>query len=311
MVYTFWVVYQYLCISREIKRLESISKSPVFVLFSETLNGLPIIRAFRQEERFYQLCCERVDAMNRCHLYLWICNRWLNFRMQCLGAVVAGLVGLGVVYYTSASTVTSSSSEGHHIAVSASAAGLALLYSMGFCDNLTFLARAHADTQMDLNSIERIREYTEIAAEQYQLTEAEEKEAFQTHSPQEEEGISSLCACLGPLTKALALMRNDASSLRHSSRNESRHDNSDRENGHGSELEMRVLEVLSPLQSDEVSRDWPSAGEVIFDRVTLQYPSTSKPILQQLSFHLSPGKKIGICGRSGAGKSSLIVALFR
>ncbi len=170
LVYTSWVTYQYLCISRELKRMESISKSPVFILFSETLNGLPIIRAFQQEKRFYSLCCDRVDDMNRCHLYLWICNRWLNFRMQMLGALVAGVVGIGVVYYTEGAGRGGSS-------ISASAAGLALLYSMGFCDNLTFLARLHAETQMDLNCIERIREYSDVPNEKYNMTE-EELEAF-------------------------------------------------------------------------------------------------------------------------------------
>ena len=85
VIFTAWVAYQYLRVSRELKRLESVKKSPVFVLFSETLLGLPVVRAFRKEEFFFKLCCEKVDEMNRCHLYLWICNRWLNFRMQILG----------------------------------------------------------------------------------------------------------------------------------------------------------------------------------------------------------------------------------
>jgi hypothetical protein len=80
------------------------------------VQGLPIVRAFRAEGRFFRTCCERIDDMNRyvalpctmaittaiylsaiafrCHLYLWISNRWLSFRMQVLGAMVAGLVGL-------------------------------------------------------------------------------------------------------------------------------------------------------------------------------------------------------------------------
>jgi hypothetical protein len=35
-----------------------------------------------------------IASAHRCHLYLWISNRWLSFRMQVLGAMVAGLVGL-------------------------------------------------------------------------------------------------------------------------------------------------------------------------------------------------------------------------
>ena len=42
-------------------------------------------------------CFEKVDKMNKCHLYLWLCNRWLNYRMQLLSAVTSGLVGLAVL----------------------------------------------------------------------------------------------------------------------------------------------------------------------------------------------------------------------
>lgn len=80
--------------------------------------------------------------MNQCHLYLWISNRWLNFRMQILGATVAGTVGAGVVYYAGYS---SSGGGGHGMA--APAAGLVLLYSLNFCDNLTWLARTHAEVR--------------------------------------------------------------------------------------------------------------------------------------------------------------------
>ena len=52
------------------------------------------MRAFRAEGRFFRMCCDRIDDMNRCHLYLWLANRWLSFRMQMLGALVAGAVGL-------------------------------------------------------------------------------------------------------------------------------------------------------------------------------------------------------------------------
>jgi len=82
MFFTIWISYQYLHISRELKRLESLMKSPVFILFSETLQGLAVVRSFHAEQRFFQLCCERCDNMNKCHLYMWLCNRWLNFRMQ-------------------------------------------------------------------------------------------------------------------------------------------------------------------------------------------------------------------------------------
>ncbi len=122
---------RFLHVSRELKRLESLKKSPVFVLFSESLQGLSTIRAFRQENRFFQLCCARLDELNRCHLYLWLCSRWLNFRMQLLGALVTGCVGLTVVLQAES--------------IGSTVAGIVLIYSLSFCDNILWLARAHAE----------------------------------------------------------------------------------------------------------------------------------------------------------------------
>ncbi len=66
LLFDWFVVNKYIKSSRELNRLESVNKSPVFVLFSETLSGMAVVRAFRHEERFFALCCQYVDMMNRC-----------------------------------------------------------------------------------------------------------------------------------------------------------------------------------------------------------------------------------------------------
>lgn len=60
-----WSAFLYVQASREMKRLESVYKSPVFVLFSETLSGLSTIRSFGHENRFFDICKKHTDAMNR------------------------------------------------------------------------------------------------------------------------------------------------------------------------------------------------------------------------------------------------------
>lgn len=57
-------------------------------------------------------------------------------------------------------------------------------------------------------------------------------------------------------------------------------------------------------------KSWPTQGSVKFDRVTLTYRS-GEIVLRNLSFAVQPGQKIGIVGRTGAGKSSIISSLFR
>jgi ABC-type multidrug transport system fused ATPase/permease subunit len=82
----------------------------------------------------------------------------------------------------------------------------------------------------------------------------------------------------------------------------------------------RVLEYLqlpseeeesSSLMLTEPPRDWPTTGAIEFEGVSMRYHGTSDDVIKDISVKFSPGEKIGIVGRTGAGKSSLIVALFR
>jgi len=57
--------------------------------------------------------------------------------------------------------------------------------------------------------------------------------------------------------------------------------------------------------------EWPHEGRVVFESVGLRYRDGLAPAVRDLSFELKPGERVGICGRTGAGKSSVLVALFR
>lgn len=58
-------------------------------------------------------------------------------------------------------------------------------------------------------------------------------------------------------------------------------------------------------------RGWPAAGEVNFEGVSLRYRPELPAVLRDLSFTVQAGEKVGIVGRTGAGKSSLVVVLMR
>lgn len=62
---------------------------------------------------------------------------------------------------------------------------------------------------------------------------------------------------------------------------------------------------------NEVSLVWPSDGKIEFRNVFYKYFSEAEPVLRDLSFVIKPKEKIGIVGRTGAGKSSLIGTIFR
>jgi ATP-binding cassette subfamily C (CFTR/MRP) protein 4 len=79
-------------------------------------------------------------------------------------------------------------------------------------------------------------------------------------------------------------------------------------------LEFSELESEPPLETtpeNKPSKGWPPKGEVTFEKLTLRYSPSTPAVLKEISFTILPGEKVGIVGRTGAGKSSLISALFR
>lgn len=70
------------------------------------------------------------------------------------------------------------------------------------------------------------------------------------------------------------------------------------------------IEPERPDKPDQI-KNWPRKGKVEFKDVCLRYDETDDPILKNISFLVEPGEKVGIVGRTGAGKSSVISALFQ
>ncbi|KAG7373767.1 multidrug ABC transporter permease/ATPase [Nitzschia inconspicua] len=66
-----------------------------------------------------------------------------------------------------------------------------------------------------------------------------------------------------------------------------------------------------PEYEEEVPHDWPSAGSISFDKVVMPYLPGKPPVLKGITFAIKNKEKVGVVGRTGAGKSSLIVALYR
>ena len=109
-------------VSREVKRFESITKSPIFALFSETLNGLPVIRAYGLSGVFAAANEERISDNVSAWYTLRSCDRWLSIRLETLGNVVvlaAALLAVGT-------TISVSRQEGS----SSGLAGFSLSYAM-------------------------------------------------------------------------------------------------------------------------------------------------------------------------------------
>lgn len=71
------------------------------------------------------------------------------------------------------------------------------------------------------------------------------------------------------------------------------------------------LEEEAPLHTVDIRESWPEKGEIIFDNVEMRYRDNLPLVLKGLSIHVRGGERIGIVGRTGAGKSSIMSTLFR
>ena len=210
----------YIRSSRDLKRIESVQRSPLFQHFGETLSGVVTIRAYGDEARFMRDSHLRVNTHNRPYIYLWATNRWLALRMDVFGALVSFFAGVFVVINAGR--------------IDAGLAGLALTYAINFTQNVLWLVRLYAANEQNMNSVERIQEYIDV--------------------PQE--------------------------------------------------AAARVPDTAPPA-------NWPSHGAIQFISYSTRYRSDLDMVLKKLSFKIEAGEKVGVVGRTGAGKSSMALALFR
>ena len=139
----------YLASSRDLKRIESVQRSPLYTLVGETLAGTVSIRAYSDSERVIQQCLGLVDKANRAFLFLWYENRWLSIRVDCAGAAVTLCSALFLLYSHA----------------DAALAGFTLSYAVTLVDVVLWLVRLYSVVEINLNSVERVGEYLEIPPE--------------------------------------------------------------------------------------------------------------------------------------------------
>jgi ATP-binding cassette subfamily C (CFTR/MRP) protein 2 len=78
----------YIKTSRELTRVDAVTKAPVIHHFSETIAGLMTIRCFRQETHFAEVNMERVDTNLSMDFHNNGANEWVGFRFEVIGMVI-------------------------------------------------------------------------------------------------------------------------------------------------------------------------------------------------------------------------------
>nr|XP_014086911.1 multidrug resistance-associated protein 1 isoform X4 [Bactrocera oleae] len=209
----------YVASSRQLMRLESVSRSPIYTHFSETITGVTTIRAYTVQDRFIDESDNRVDKNQVCKYPSLIANRWLAVRLE--------MVGNLIILFASLFAVLGGQSNPGLV-------GLSVSYALQVTQTLNWLVRMTSDIETNIVAVERIKEYGETKQE----------------APWE-------------------------------------------------------------LENSKVPRDWPMEGQVVFENFKVRYREGLDLVLRGITFTIRGGEKVGIVGRTGAGKSSLTLSLFR
>ncbi|KAF9213805.1 hypothetical protein BGZ59_004794 [Podila verticillata] len=141
----------YIPISRDLKRLNSISRSPILNHFNETLAGLTTIRAYGFQERFASRNIVNLDCNNRTYFLFWSANRWLHCRIYIVGVLVVFTTGMHILQ--------------NKDTVEPGWAAMSLMYSLMFTTAVVRLISVYASNEMSMNAVERIEEYVTLEQE--------------------------------------------------------------------------------------------------------------------------------------------------
>ncbi|KAM9296382.1 ATP-binding cassette sub-family C member 3 [Gastrophryne carolinensis] len=216
----FFVQRFYVATSRQLKRLESVSRSPIYSHFSETITGASIIRAYGRQSSFVQLSDNKMDENQKSYYPGIVSNRWLGIRVE--------FVGNCVVLFAALFAVIS------RVNLTAGLVGLSVSYALQVTMSLNWMVRMTSDLETNIVAVERVKEYSE--------TETEAPWSIEDKKPPE---------------------------------------------------------------------DWPSKGQVELSNYSVRYRPGLDLVLKNLSLNVKGGEKVGIVGRTGAGKSSMTLCLFR
>ncbi|KAM6957261.1 multidrug resistance-associated protein 1 [Aplochiton taeniatus] len=216
----FFVQRFYVASSRQLKRLESISRSPVYTHFNETLLGTSVIRAFGEQERFIRESDSRVDHNQKAYYPSIVANRWLAVRLEFVGNCIVSFAALFAVMARES--------------LSPGIMGLSISYALQLTASLTWLVRMSSDLETNIVAVEKVQEYRDT-----------EKEAEWTH------------------------------------------------------------------EQSNLPQGWPTAGHIDIRDFGLRYREDQELAIRNITVSITGGEKVGIVGRTGAGKSSLTLGLFR
>uniref|UniRef100_A0AAQ5XS94 ATP-binding cassette, sub-family C (CFTR/MRP), member 3 n=1 Tax=Amphiprion ocellaris TaxID=80972 RepID=A0AAQ5XS94_AMPOC len=210
----------YVATSRQLKRLESVSRSPIYSHFSETITGSSVIRAYGRHNAFVLMSDMKVDENQKSYFPGIVSNRWLGVRIE--------FIGNCIVLFAALFAVTGKEN------LNPGLVGLSVSYALQVTMSLNWMVRMTSDLENNIVAVERVKEYSET----------------KTEAPWE-------------------------------------------------------------VEDKKPSSEWPMQGNVEFNDYSVRYREGLDLVLKNITLKVKGGEKIGIVGRTGAGKSSMTLCLFR
>lgn len=213
---------------REVKRLDSVARSPIYALLGETLDGVSSIRAFNAQEYLMRRIVGMLDAQQNAYFLTFTGQCWLAVRLELVGTVIITFSCLCAVI--------------RHIEIGgskafASLAGLAISFALSVTQSLNWSVRMASDLEANMVAVERLEQYCQIPSEAARKTDFDD--------------------------------------------------------------------------SPSMDVNWPTNGKIEFRNAELRYRKGLPLVLKGLNLVIPGRSKVGVVGRTGAGKSTLMVALMR
>jgi ABC-type multidrug transport system fused ATPase/permease subunit len=139
--------------AREVKRYDSVTRSPRYAHFKETLHGLSVIRGFNKGPWFMESFYSKLETNHRAFHSHYMLNRWFSTRIPVLGGTMAICTAMGAAM------------SSYYGAISAGTAGLLTIYSLSFWQFLNWGVRMFADIESRMTSIERLKFFSNLPSE--------------------------------------------------------------------------------------------------------------------------------------------------
>ncbi|KAG7095389.1 hypothetical protein E1B28_006144 [Marasmius oreades] len=136
--------------SRDMRRLDSVTRSPIYSIYGETIAGVTILRAFGASSKFLRDMLRCLDTNVNPYYWMWGVNRWLSVRFNLLSCGIVGAMAVVAVW---------------NPGLSASIAGFSLAFASTITGDLLFMVRRFVGLEQSMVALERVKEYSELKRE--------------------------------------------------------------------------------------------------------------------------------------------------